>query len=90
MSSGGDQPPMPTHDRGRGDETVRLQRSGEELDQGGEHCPVGPVQPRRRVLSAKDRVFVAENQDLYIFGPASPGEEREPAGDAAERKVEQA
>jgi hypothetical protein len=59
-------------------------------DQGGEYRPVGPVQTRRGVLPAQDRVFVAENQDLYIFGSAGPGEESEPAGDAAEHEVEQA
>jgi hypothetical protein len=66
------------------------QRPGQELDQGGQHRSVGPVQPRLRVLAAQDRVFVAENQDLYIFGLAGPGEESEPAGDAAEHEVEQA
>jgi hypothetical protein len=81
---------MPVQDRGRGDESMHLQRPRQKPDQCGEHRPVGPVQPRRGVLPAKDRVFVAENQDLYIFGPASPGEEREPAGDAAEHEVEQA
>jgi hypothetical protein len=86
----GDQSPVPAEDRGRGDETVGGQRPGQVPDQGGEHCPVGPVQTRRGVLPAKDRVFVAKNQDLYIFGPAGPGEESEPAGDAAEHEVEQA
>jgi hypothetical protein len=42
------------------------------------------------VLSAKDRVLVTENQDLYIFGRTGTGEERKPVGGAAERKVEQA
>jgi hypothetical protein len=86
----GDQPPMPPQDRGRSDETVRRQRPRQEPDQGGEHRPVGPVQPRRRVLPAKDRILVTENQDLYIFGRTGTGEERKPAGDAAEHKVEQA
>jgi hypothetical protein len=36
------------------------------------------------------RVLLAENQDLYVFGRTGTGEESEPAGDAAERKVEQA
>ena len=69
---------------------MRRHRPGQESDQGGEHGTVGPVQPRRRVLSAQDRVLVAENQDLYIFGDAGTGEESEPAGDAAEHEVEQA
>jgi hypothetical protein len=86
----GDQPPVPAQDRGWGDESVRRQRSGQESDQGGERRPVGPVQTRCRVLSAKDRVFVTQDQDLYVFGRTGTGEERESAGDAAERKVEQA
>jgi hypothetical protein len=77
-------------DRGRGDEPVRRQRPGQKSDQGGEHGTVGPVQLRRPVLSAQDRVFVAEDQDLYVFGRAGTGEEGEPAGDAAEHEVEQA
>jgi hypothetical protein len=48
------------------------------------------VQTRRGVLSAQDRVFVTEDQDLYIFGRTGTGEESEPAGDAAEHEVEQA
>jgi hypothetical protein len=86
----GDQPPVPAHDRGRGDQPVRRQRPGQEPGQRGEHRSVGPVQPRRGVLPAQDRVLVTEDQDLYIFGRAGPGEESKPAGDAAERKVEQA
>jgi hypothetical protein len=52
--------------------------------------PVGSVQTRLRVLPAQDRVLVAENQDLYIFGRTGTGEERKPAGDAAEHEVAQA
>jgi hypothetical protein len=42
------------------------------------------------VLPAKDRGLVTQDQDLYIFGRTGTGEEREPAGDAAEHEVEQA
>jgi hypothetical protein len=86
----GDQPPMPTQDRGRSDQPVRRQRPGQEPDQRGERRAVGPVQPRLRVLPAQDRVLVAQYQDLRIFGRTGTGEESKPAGDAAERKVEQA
>jgi hypothetical protein len=86
----GGQPPVPAEDRDRRDESVGGQRSRQVPDQGGEHCPVGPVQPRLRVLSAKDRVLVAKDQDLRIFGRAGLGEEGKPAGDAAEHEVEQA
>jgi hypothetical protein len=86
----GDQPPAPTEDRGRGDEPVRRQRPGQEPDQGGEHGTVGPVQPRRRVLPAQDRVLVTEDQDLRIFGRAGPAEQGQPFRDAAEHEVEQA
>jgi hypothetical protein len=85
----GDQPSMPTHDRSRGDETVPLQRPGQEPDQRGQHRPVGPVQPRRGVLPAKDRVLVTKNQDLYIFGCTGTREESKPAGNAAEHEVDQ-
>jgi hypothetical protein len=81
---------MPGKDRGRSDESMHLQRPRQKPDQGGEHRPVGPVQPRLRVLSAQDRVLVTENQDLYVFGRTGTGEERKPAGDAAEDEVEQA
>jgi hypothetical protein len=63
----GDEPPVPGEDRGWDDEPVGLQRSRPELGQGGEHGRVGPVQRRRRVLSAKDRVLVTQDQDLYIL-----------------------
>jgi hypothetical protein len=86
----GDQPSMPPQDRGRGDQPVCLQRPGEEPGQRGEHRPVGPVQPRLWVLPAQDRVLVTKNQDLHVFGRTGTGEESKPAGDAAEREVEQA
>jgi hypothetical protein len=50
----GDQPPMPTQDRGRGDEPVGGQRPGQEPDQGGERRSVGPpvqgLEPHRQLL----------------------------------------
>jgi hypothetical protein len=52
---------MPGKDRGRGDQTMRRQRPGQEPDQGGEHRPVGPVQTRGWVLSAQDRVVWADD-----------------------------
>jgi hypothetical protein len=86
----GDQPAMPTHDGGRGDQPVRLERPGEEPDQGREFGPVEPVQARFRVLPAQDRVLVTEDQDLDIFGRARPGEQGQPFGRAAERAVQHA
>jgi hypothetical protein len=70
----GDEPPVPPQDGGWGDEPVHLQRSGQELDQGGEHGTVGPVQTRCGDLPSKDRVLVTENQDLHIFGRGGTGE----------------
>ena len=81
---------MPPQDRGRGDKPVCLQSPGEEPGQRGEDCAVGPVQPRLGVLPAQDRVLVTKNQDLHVFGRTGMGEESKPAGDAAEREVEQA
>jgi hypothetical protein len=81
---------MPTHDRGRGDEPVCLQRPGEKPDQGSERSAVSPVQARFRVLPAQDRVLMAEDQDLYIFGRPGPAEQGQPFDDAAEHEVEQA
>jgi hypothetical protein len=81
---------MPGKDRGRGDEPTGLQRSGEEPDQRGEQGSVRPVQARFRVLPAQYRVLMAQDEDLYVFGRAGPGEQGQPFGDAAKHKVDQA
>jgi hypothetical protein len=42
------------------------------------------------VLPAQDRVLVAKNQDLYVFGRTGVGEEGKPVANVAEHEVEQA
>lgn len=67
---------------------MRLQCPRQEFDQGGECRWVGSVQARRGVLPSKDRVFMAEHQDLGVFGRVGPAEERQPAGNPAEHEVD--
>ena len=48
-----DQPPVPTQQGVGRDQPANLREPGEQPDQSGEHCPVGPVQPRPGALPPK-------------------------------------
>ena len=59
---------MPAQDRARCDQAMATQRPRQPLDQGGEHGPVRPVHVRSRVGAAQDRDFVAQHEELDLFG----------------------
>ncbi len=59
---------MPPQDRVGGDQTMTTQCAGQALDQGGEHGPVSPIQARSQVGAAQDRDFVAQHEELDVFG----------------------
>ncbi len=59
---------MPPQDRVGGDQAMTTQCAGQALDEGGEHGPVGPIQARSRVGAAQDRDFVAQHEELDVFG----------------------
>jgi hypothetical protein len=46
---------------------MAAQRSGQPLDEGGEHSPVGPVQARSRVGAAQDGDLVAQHEKLDVL-----------------------
>src|SRR6185503_18061608 len=69
MPSLADEAAMPAQDRVRRDQTMATQCSGQPGDAGGEHGPVGPVQPWSWVGAAQDGDLVAQHEELD--GPTS-------------------
>jgi hypothetical protein len=67
---------------------VSAQPFRQEWDQGGQYRSVGPVQAWLRVLPAKDRVLVAQYEDLNVLGGAGTAEETQPPGEPAQHQVE--
>jgi hypothetical protein len=59
-----DQAAMPGQQGGRGDDPVSPQFAGKGADQGGEHGPVRPGQPRPADLAAQHGDLVAQHQQL--------------------------
>jgi hypothetical protein len=47
---------------------MAMQGSGQPLDEGGEDGPVGPVQAWSWVGAAQDGDFVAQHEELDVFG----------------------
>ena len=59
---------MPVQDRVGGDQAMAPQRSGQPLDEGGEHSSVGPVQAWSWVGAAQDGDFVTQHEELDVLG----------------------
>ena len=59
---------MPGQQGGRGDDSVVMQRAGEQPDQSGQDRSVWPAQARPGHLAAQDRDLVAQDEDLDVLG----------------------
>jgi hypothetical protein len=59
---------MPTQDRVRCDQAMATQCAWQPRDEGGEHGPVRPVQPRAWVGATQDGDLVAQHEELDILG----------------------
>ena len=75
-----DQPPVPAQQRVRGHQAAHPQRPWEQPGQGGEHRPVGPVQPRFRVLALQHRDLLAQHQQLGVLRRRRTCQQRHPPG----------
>jgi hypothetical protein len=62
---------------------------GEQAGQGGQDCPVRPRGPRSTDLTAQHRHFVAQDQDLHIFGRGAASEQSQPAEHRARSQIRQ-
>lgn len=69
----GDQLAVPGQQRGRRDDPMGLQRAGEQSGQGGQDGPVWPGEVRSGYLAAQYCDFMAQNEDLDVFGRGAAG-----------------
>jgi hypothetical protein len=74
-----DHPAVPGRQRGRGDDAMPPQLAGKGADQGGEHGPVRPGQPRPADLATQHGDFVAQHQQLGDHRGLAPRDLRQPA-----------
>lgn len=63
-----DEAAVPGQQRARCDEPVGPQHRGQQPGQRRQDRPVGPVRPGPGDLTAQERDFVTENQDLCVLG----------------------
>ena len=59
---------MPAQDRVGCDQAMATLSAGQPCDEGGEHGPVGPVQPWTWVGAAQHGDLVAQHEELDILG----------------------
>jgi hypothetical protein len=58
---------MPAQDRVGGDQAMTTQRSGQPLDERGEHGPVRPVQARSWIGAPQDSDLVPQHEELDVL-----------------------
>jgi len=80
---------MPAQDRVRGDQTMMTQRSGQPLDERGEHDPVGPVHTRTWVGAAQDGDLVAQHKELDVLGGGRAAHQQDQPEHLREEQVQQ-
>jgi hypothetical protein len=80
---------MPAQDRVRGDQAMATQGAGQPLDEGGEDCPVGPVQAWSWVGAAQDGDLVAQHEEFDVFGGGRAAHQQDQSEHLPEDRVEQ-
>lgn len=81
---------MPGEEGARGHDSVQPEAGWQQLGQGGDHCPVGPVQLRPDSLTPQDGDLVPKYQDLRVLRGIAPGEEDQPAEQPDHEQVDKA
>jgi hypothetical protein len=59
---------MPAQERVRGDQAMATKRSGQPLDEGGEHGPVCPVHAGSWVRATEHRDLMSQHEKLDVLG----------------------
>ena len=80
---------MPAQDRVRGDQAMATQRSGQPLDERGEHGPVCPVQAGSGVRATEHGDLVPEDEQLDVLGGGRAADEQEQSEHVKEDQVQQ-
>jgi hypothetical protein len=80
---------VPAQQAARGDDQAHLAEptTGHQSGQRGQHCPVGPGQPRGLDLALQHGDLMAQDEDLGVLGAVGPGEQGEPAEHAQHCQV---
>jgi hypothetical protein len=64
----GDEAAVPAQDGAGGDQPMVPQPRGQEPDQRGEDCAVGPVEPGLRMSAAQHGDLVPQHEQLGVLG----------------------
>ena len=80
---------MPAQQGARGDDQAQLAEvaAGQEPDQRGQDCPIGPGQSRHLDLALEHGDVVAQDEDLGILGAVRPRQQAKPAEHTQHRQV---
>jgi len=78
---------VPAQQRSGRDQPQLAQPGREQCAQRAEHCAVEPGECGSRVGAAQHGDFVAQREDLGVFGGVGAGKQRQPAQHANEHQV---
>ena len=85
----GDQLPVPSQQRGRGDEERRPPRTRQQPRQRRQHHPISRLQIGAVHLTPQHRHLVAQHQQLDVLRPTVPGKLGQHSQDLAQQQVHQ-
>ena len=68
---------------------MQTQVAGQQTSQGRQDCSIRPAGPRSADLTAKHGDFVAQDEDLEVFGGGVAGEQPQPAEHGDRDQVQQ-
>jgi hypothetical protein len=84
-----DQAPVPGQQRRWSDDSMQMQVAGEQTSQSGQDCSIRPAGSRSADLTAKHGDFVAQDEDLEVFGCGVAGEQSQPAEHCDRDQIQQ-
>jgi len=80
---------MPAQDRLRSDQAMAAQCSGQPLDEGGEHGPVGPVHAWSWIGTAQDCDLVPQHKEFDVLGGGRAAHQQDQPEHLPEDQVQQ-
>ena len=84
-----DQAAVPGQQRARRDHAMAPQPGGQQPGQCGQDRPAGPAEPGPGDLTAQDREFMAQDQDLGVLRRLAAAEQLQPAKDPDNGEVQE-